>query len=108
MRALEILDAAGTLGDGNPLVFPMRRGTPILASTLLKMLQQHRIAAVAHGFRSPFRDWAAEETNHPREVVEAALAHAVGNKVEAAYARADLFARRRRLMDNWASAIETM
>ena len=56
-----------------------------------------------HGFRSSFRDWAAEETDHPREVVEAALAHIVGNKVEATYARSDLFARRRRLMDEWAA-----
>ena len=54
------------------------------------------------GFRSSFRDWAAEETNHPREVVEAALAHVVGNQTEAAYARSDLF-ERRRLMDEWAS-----
>ena len=59
------------------------------------------IAAVPHGFRSSFRDWAAEETDHPREVVEAALAHVVRNPVEAAYARSDLFARRRRLMDDW-------
>ena len=62
------------------------------------MLQDLNIAAVPHGFRSTFRDWAAEETNHPREVVEAALAHMVQNKVEAAYARSDLFERRRRLM----------
>ena len=55
-----------------------------------------------HGFRSSFRDWAAEETDHPREVVEAALAHRVQNPVEAAYARSDLFERRRRLMDDWA------
>ncbi len=101
-RALEVLDAARTLGDGNRLVFPMRSGRPISPSTLPKMLQQHKIDAVAHGFRSSFRDWAAEETDHPREVIEAALAHVVQNKVEAAYARSDLFERRRRLMDDWA------
>ena len=61
------------------------------------------IAAVPHGFRSSFRDWAAEETNHPREVIEAALAHVVQNRVEAAYRRTDLFDRRRRLMDDWAA-----
>ena len=83
-RALEILDAARALGDGNPLVFPMRSGRPISTSTLPKMLQYHKIAAVAHGFRSSFRDWAAEETDHPREVIEAALAHVVQNKAEAA------------------------
>ena len=59
-----------------------------------------------HGFRSSFRDWAAEETNHPREVVEAALAHAVANQTEAAYARSDLFERRRRLMDEWAAYLK--
>ena len=102
-RALEVLDAARTLGDANRLVFPMRSGRPIATSTLLKMLQQHEVAAVPHGFRSSFRDWAAEETDHPREVIEAALAHVVQNKVEAAYARSDLFERRRRLMDDWAA-----
>ncbi|MDE2972035.1 MAG: tyrosine-type recombinase/integrase [Acidobacteriota bacterium] len=102
-RALEVLDAARTLGDGNPHVFPMRSGRPISASTLLKTLNDLRLAAVPHGFRSSFRDWAAEETDHPREVIEAALAHVVQNKVEAAYARSDLFVRRRRLMDDWAA-----
>ena len=55
-----------------------------------------------HGFRSSFRDWAGEETDHPREVIEAALAHVVRIRVEAAYARANLFERRRLLMDDWA------
>ena len=59
-----------------------------------------------HGFRSGLRDWAAERTDHPREVIEAALAHVVPNKVEAAYARSDLFERRRRLMDDWACYLE--
>ena len=97
-----VLTAARALGDGNPLVFPMRSGRLISASTLLKMLNDLRIAAVPHGFRSSFRDWAAEKTDHPREVIEAALAHVVQNKVEAAYARSDLFERRRLLMDDWA------
>ena len=64
-RAVEILDVARTLGDGNPLVFRMRSGKPISTSTLPKMLQYHGIAAVAHSFRSSFRDWAAEETPSP-------------------------------------------
>jgi integrase len=55
-----------------------------------------------HGFRSSFRDWAAETTAHPNHVVEMALAHAVGNAVEAAYRRGDLFEKRRRLMEDWA------
>ena len=72
-------------------------------STVRRLLRQLGIAAVPHGFRSTFRDWAAEETDHPREVIEAALAHVVRNRVEAAYARSDLFERRRTLMDDWAS-----
>ena len=67
-----------------------------------ELLRGLRIAAVPHGFRSSFRDWAAEETDHPREVAEAALAHKVRNPIEAAYRRTDLFERRRRLMDDWA------
>ncbi|MYD71131.1 MAG: DUF4102 domain-containing protein [Acidobacteria bacterium] len=104
-RALELLDAARTLADGNPLVFPMRSGRAIAMSTLPRMLQNHEIAAVPHGFRSSFRDWAAERTDHPREVIEAALAHVVRNKVEAAYARSDLFERRRLLMEDWSEYI---
>ena len=64
------------------------------------------VLTVPHGFRSSFRDWAAEETDHPREVIEAALAHVVQNKVKAAYARSDLFERRRRLMDDWAAHLD--
>ena len=71
--------------------------------TLSKLTKELGLAAVPHGFRSSFRDWAAEQTNTPREVVEAALAHTVRNPTEAAYARSDLFERRRRLMDEWAA-----
>ncbi len=83
----------------------MPRGKPLNAQRLIQLLQTHQIAAVPHGFRSSFRDWAAEETDHPREVIKAALAHVVQNKVEAAYARSDLFERRRRLMDDWAAYV---
>ncbi len=103
--ALEVLDAARTLGDDNPLVFPNRWGNAIKDTFLSELLKRLDIAAVPHGFRSSFRDWAAEETDHPREVVEAALAHVVRNPVEAAYARSDLFERRRLLMDEWAAYI---
>ena len=102
-RAVEILEAARTLGDSGGFAFATRSGRPIGMSTMPSMLHQHHIPAVPHGFRSTFRDWAAEETDHPREVIEAALAHVVQNKVEAAYARSDLFKRRRRLMDDWAA-----
>ena len=101
-RAVQILKAARRLSDGRSrLVFPSRGGKPISITRLPRMLQNLKVAAVPHGFRSSFRDWAAERTNHPREVVEAALAHLVGNQTEAAYARSDLFERRRRLMDEW-------
>ena len=104
-RALEILAAAGELGGGNPLVFPTVAGKPIHDMKLSRMLRDLTVAAVPHGFRSLFRDWAAEETNHPHEVLEAALAHVIQNKVEAAYARSDLFERRRILMDDWAAYV---
>ncbi len=101
-RALEILDEARRLGgEDSRLVFTRLNRRPLFEKRLRQLLQKHRIAAVPHGFRSSFRDWAAEETDHPREVVEAALAHVVQNKVEAAYRRTDLFERRRRLMDDW-------
>ena len=105
-RALEILDAARALSDDSPLVFPTARGKPLKDMALSGLLKDLDIPAVPHGFRSSFRDWASEETNHPREVAEAALAHAVRNKTEAAYARSDLFERRRRLMEDWATYLQ--
>ena len=102
-RSLEILKAVQALDEGDgPLVFTHGGGKPMHDSTVRRLLRQLGIAAVPHGFRSTFRDWAAEETDHPREVIEAALAHVVRNRVEAAYARSDLFDRRRTLMDDWA------
>ena len=106
-RAEQVLEAARVRSNGNPLVFPSVRAKRLNDMALSGLLKTLEVPAVPHGFRSTFRDWAAEETNHPREVVEAALAHVVQNKVEAAYARSDLFERRRRLMDDLASAIET-
>ena len=80
---------------------------PMCGSTCRLRLDIHSWACP--GWRQPgflpFRDWAAEETNHPREVVEAALAHVVQNQVEAAYARSDLFERRRKLMEEWSAAV---
>ena len=101
-RAAQVLGAARMLGTGDcPLVFPTAQGKPLTDMALSRSLTQAGIPAVPHGFRSTFRDWAAEETNHPREVVEAALAHTVRDQVEAAYARSDLFERRRTLMNDW-------
>ena len=69
--------------------------------TLTKLLRNRGINATVHGFRSSFRDWCGECANVPREIAEAALAHAVGNQTESAYARSDLFERRRVLMESW-------
>ena len=102
-RALEILEAAQALEEGDgPVVFTHGGGKPLDDKQLRWLLREQGIAAVPHGFRSSFRDWAGEETDHPREVIEAALAHVVRDRVEAAYARSDLFERRRILMDDWA------
>ena len=68
--------------------------------TLLKRMGRGDLTV--HGFRSTFRDWAAEQTAFPRDVAEMALAHTVKDKVEAAYRRGDLFEKRRKLMDAWA------
>lgn len=100
--ALALLEALPRMA-GNPLVFPAVRGGTLSDMTLAAVLRRMKVDAVPHGFRSTFRDWAAERTHYPREVAEMALAHAIGDKVEAAYRRGDLFDKRRRLMDDWAT-----
>ena len=85
-------------------IFPgFREGRPLSNMAMLELLRDMRPGITTHGFRSSFRDWAAEETATPSEVVEMALAHAIENKVEAAYRRGDLFDKRRKLMEAWAS-----
>lgn len=74
---------------------------PLSDMTLLKILRDMEAGVTVHGFRSAFRDWVAEETNYPGEVAEAALAHAIPNKVEAAYRRTDFLEKRRALMSDW-------
>ena len=108
-RAVASVIAYGYLSstvESTGLVFPLPRGKPHSDMTLSTLLWKQGIAAVPHGFRSSFRDWAAEQTNTPREVVEVPLAHTVRNPTAAAYARSDLFERRRRLMDDWVSALD--
>ena len=106
-RALAILEEARAIDDRSGLVFPSptRPGKPMSDMTLTTLLRRLKVAdrATVHGFRSAFRDWAAECTHAPHAVMELSLAHAVGNAVEAAYARSDLFERRRALMDQWAA-----
>ena len=104
-RALEVLDGAAELFDGQGLVFPSPTGRVLNHAALTDLLHGLGIDAVAHGFRSSFRDWAAECTDAPREVCELALAHVNSDRVEAAYRRSDLFDRRRVLMNDWAAYV---
>jgi integrase len=103
-QALAVLRRAAA-GKVNNVVFSGQKpGRALSNMALLMMLRRMgRDDITAHGFRSTFRDWAAERTTFAREVVEAALAHTVGNKVEAAYRRSDLFEKRRPLMQQWGS-----
>ena len=102
-RAVEILTEARALRSKHgDLVFPSRGGRPIGNTGFVQALRRLGIDATAHGFRASFRTWAQERTNIPREVCEAALAHTLKDKAEAAYARSDLFERRRELMERWA------
>ncbi len=104
-QAIEVFRRAKSLSIGeSDLVFPgAKRGKPLSDMTLLKVLRDMGMGATVHGFRSAFRDWCAEETSVAGEIAEAALAHTVPNKVEAAYRRTDFFEKRRKLMDAWAS-----
>ena len=102
-RAVQVLTASQELADKSGLIFPSATRKPLSNMTLSKLLKDLEIPAVPHGFRSSFRDWAQECTNAPRAVMESAPAHTVQDKVEAAYARSDLFERRRILMDQWAA-----
>jgi integrase len=92
------LKIAKTVKSDSALVFPVGDGS---GRALFKELRRLNADVSVHGFRSAFRDWAGE-SGIPREVAEAALAHVVGNKAERAYARSDLFERRRTLMESWA------
>jgi integrase len=108
-RCLELLERAEALADGGPFVFPGRRPEkPLSNMVFLQLLKRLKLAGVVpHGFRSSFRDWAAERTNFPRDVCEAALAHVVTDRVEAAYKRTDHFEKRRALMDSYAKFVTT-
>jgi integrase len=93
---------------GGDYVFPgLKEGKPLSNMAMLALLKRMKRAELTvHGFRSNFHDWAAEMTAYPHEVCEMALAHAVGDKVEAAYRRGDLFEKRRRLAADWAKYCE--
>ena len=106
-RAVDVLIEARDLAGSDCLVFPSITGRVMSDSTLSKLLLENGIGGTPHGMRSAFRDWASECTNAPHAVMEAALAHTVRDKAEAAYARSDLLDKRRELMDEWARYLST-
>ncbi len=100
---IDVLERVRPLGvPASNLIFPGQNvKRPLSDMTLLKILRDMDVPATVHGFRSTFRDWVAEETDYPGEIAEAALAHAIPNKVEAAYRRTDFLEKRRALMRDW-------
>lgn len=104
--AVKLLKALPKFKD-SPYVFAAPRGGPLSDAALSALLDRMKVAAVPHGFRSTFRDWVSERTAFPRDVAEMALAHTIGDKVEAAYRRGELMAKRTRLMAQWATFLST-
>lgn len=99
-RAVEILEGMKPLQKHN--LFPADKGGKLSTMAMSMLLRRMKQDCTVHGFRSGFRDWAAERTGYAHEVCEMALAHVIGNKSEAAYRRGDMFEKRRRLMTDWA------
>jgi integrase len=101
-RSVDILDITQSLDPDSQYLFS-RNSKPLSNMAMLMMARRQRAGLTVHGFRSTFRDWISEETEHSPEVAEMALAHTIGNKVERAYRRGNLMEARRRLMNDWAS-----
>jgi len=108
IQALAVLESLKLLRQNDFLLPGARYGKPLSNMAMLQLLKRmERDDLTAHGFRSTFRDWAGETTHYPREVAEAALAHTIKNKAEAAYARGDLFVKRAAMMQDWADFFES-
>ena len=106
--ALAILKEARSQTDGDGVVFPAPHTGAVLSPVAFaQLLRRLELDFVPHGLRSSFRDWAAEQTDARHDVVESALAHAVGNATEAAYFRSDLLELRRRLMEEWGEFLQS-
>lgn len=101
-RSLDVLAIARAMDKDSKYLFSVK-GKKLTNMAMSMMLRRTKVDATVHGFRSSFRDWVSEETSHPSEVAEMALAHAIGNKVEAAYRRKDLLEKRRALLLDWES-----
>lgn len=99
-KAMDILKGLPRF-EGTDFCFSAPKGGQLSDMALTAVMRRMELNAVPHGFRSSFRDWAAERTNYPREIAEQALAHTIG-KVEAAYRRTDMLEKRRRMMEEWA------
>lgn len=107
-RMIEILEKVKPFTQDDQYVFSTRNGTAMSDATMSSVLKRMNITnATVHGFRSSFRDWVGDETDYPREVAEAALAHAVGDATERAYRRSDAFEKRRILMSEWTDYCST-
>lgn len=108
-RALAIVEQMATERGSGDYMFPGGKNGALSNMAMLTLLRRmKRDDLTVHGFRSTFRDWAAERTNFPSEVAEMALAHTVSDKVEAAYRRGDLFQKRRQLAEAWAKFCATV
>lgn len=105
--AVRAFERAKAIGTGGELVFQgLKRGKPLSDMTLTKVMRDAGLEATPHGFRSSFKDWAAETTGFANELSEAALAHVIANKTEAAYRRGNLLEKRREMMNAWGSYCE--
>jgi integrase len=102
LPAVDRFDAIAQSLDPESHYLFSRGGKPLSSMAMLMMVRRMQAGLTVHGFRSSFRDWVSEETDHSPEVAEMALAHTIGNKVEQAYRRGNLLERRRRLMQDWA------
>lgn len=107
-QAAALLKRLREESEGKEFIFPgERKGRPLSNMAMAMLMKRLRVSVTVHGFRSSFRDWAGDATSFPREIAEAALAHSVGNAVEAAYRRSDALERRRKLMQAWADYLDT-
>jgi integrase len=106
-RAISILESLAQTNVGEHVFAGQQAGKPISSMAMEMMLRRMKVQnATVHGFRSSFRDWAGNESSFPREIIEAALAHVIGDKAEQAYRRGDALEKRRRLMETWAAYCE--
>jgi integrase len=101
-RSMDLILIAQNQDSESQFIFS-RGGKPLSSMAMLMMVRRMQSGLTVHGFRSSFRDWVSEETDHSPEVAEMALAHTIGNKVEQAYRRGNLLERRRQLMQDWES-----